>query len=182
EIGISFCTHWGTPANSKRFCTQCGLELRKTQPRATPAADSAGSQLNKKTPAGIPKPVFSDALVGQTIDHRYRLESRLGFGGMGTVYRARRVNIGDTAAVKILNPEHGANPHAVERFHREAQVGARLRHPNAVRVYDFGISKDELVYFVMELVEGKNLREVIIENSQLSQTAAADIIVQICSA
>jgi len=123
----------------------------------------------------------TDLLIGRTIDHRYFLESRIGGGGMGAVYRAKRLHIGDMAAVKILNPEHSADSKALERFHREAKVGASLRHPNAVMVYDFGVSSDKLTYLVMELIEGKDLRSIIMQKGQIPQTEAANILNQVCA-
>src|SRR5262249_46802052 len=89
---------------------------------------------------------------------KYYLESKLGVGGMGTVYRAGRLLIGDRVAVKVLHPDQMADPQAVERFRREAQTAARLKHPNVVTVYDFGVSREGLNYQVMELAEGESLR------------------------
>ena len=101
---------------------------------------------------------------------------------MGTVYRAKRLLIGDTAAVKVLNQTQVADPYAVERFRREAQAAARLKHPNVVTIYDAGISEEGLLYFVMELVEGPNLRALIKQQGPLTQGAAAEIIRQVCAA
>src|SRR5262245_20851900 len=172
-----YCTRCGASANNKLFCTQCGFELKKSPIRAA----YVETKLNNKTLKEIERNPPVDLLVGRTIDHRYFLESRIGGGGMGSVYRAKRLHIGDRAAVKILNPEHSADSKAVERFQREAKVGASLRHPNAVMVYDFGVSADKLTYFVMELVEGKDLRSIIMQSGQLTQSAAAEILVQVCA-
>ena len=80
---------------------------------------------------------------------------------MGTVYRATRLMIGDVVAIKILHSQQVAEPHAIERFRREAQAAARLKHQNAVAIYDFGVSNEGLVYLVMELAEGQSLRDII---------------------
>jgi serine/threonine protein kinase len=101
---------------------------------------------------------------------------------MGTVYRARRLLIGDTAAVKVLHPEQMADATAVERFRREAQTAAKLKHPNVVTVYDFGVSKDGLAYLVMELVEGESLGRLIEQQGTLPEAMAAEIIRQVCAA
>lgn len=172
-----YCTRCGTSANNKRFCTQCGAVLKNSANQAA----YIESVSYKKTLNLIHQNQPVDLLVGRTIDHRYYLESKLGGGGMRAVYRAKRLHIGDMAAVKILHPEHSADSRAVERFQREAKLGASLRHPNAVMVYDFGVSYDKLNYLVMELVEGKDLRSIIMQNGSISQTDAVDILVQVCA-
>ena len=80
----------------------------------------------------------SDPLIGQTFDDKYRLEERLGIGGMGTVYRARHVLIDRLVAVKVLNPRFVEDEAARVRFRREAKAAGRLQHTNAVAVTDFG--------------------------------------------
>ena len=84
----------------------------------------------------------------------------LGQGGMGVVYKARQRHLNRLVAVKILPPSAGADPAFAERFTREAQRSAQLNHPNIVQVYDFGRT-DEFFYFVMEFVDGLNLRALI---------------------
>src|SRR5258708_3779547 len=116
-----------------RFCLNCG------EPIAVPGGTSP-------TPGpGVGGPSFpqqvgkTDYLSGSTLDGKYRLDQQIGKGGMGTVYRGTRIHIGDTVAIKILVPERGADAEAAERFRREAQTAARLKHPNAVSIYDFGV-------------------------------------------
>lgn len=140
-----------------RFCTSCGTAQ-------TPAS---GNQ---------------DPLIGRTIAERYRLDSKLGFGGMGSIYSATRLHIGDTVAVKILHSELVSDSLSVERFRREAQAAARLKHPNAVAIYDFGVSTEGLVYIVMELVEGQSLRDVIKQEGPFTAPAAVEVLNQVCSA
>lgn len=123
-----------------------------------------------------------DPLLGRTIEGKYRITSKLGAGGMGAVYRTQRLLIGDDVAVKILHPQHVSEPQATERFRREAQAAARLKHPNAVSIYDFGVTGDGLVYLVMELVEGQSLREIIKQQGPLTPSAAAEVINQVCAA
>ncbi|HWW74514.1 MAG TPA: protein kinase, partial [Pyrinomonadaceae bacterium] len=123
-----------------------------------------------------------DPLVGHVIDSRYRLDAKIGSGGMGAVYRATRISIGDAVAVKILHRDHVADPQAAERFRREAHTAARLKHPNAVGVYDFGVSPDGLMYLVMELVEGQSLREAIERHGPLPLAVVSDVAAQVCSA
>jgi serine/threonine-protein kinase len=130
----------------------------------------------------VTTPEESGSLIGVTLDQKYRLESKLGIGGMGSVYRAHRLLIGDTVAVKVLHPNQMSYPQAVERFRREAQTAARVKHPNVANVYDFGVSKDGLIYQVMELVEGESLRQVIEKEGSINEATAAKIIFQVCAA
>ncbi len=123
-----------------------------------------------------------DALVGYTLEGKYRLDNLLGTGGMGEVYRATRLHIGDEVAIKILHPQHGMDQHAAERFRREAQLAARLKHPNVVSIYDFGLSVDGLMYLVMELVDGCSLRQIIKQQGPLTIAAAAEVTAQVCAA
>lgn len=122
-----------------------------------------------------------DRLLGSTIVGKYRIDRKLGAGGMGTVYCARRLVIGDEVAVKILHSEQ-SDPRAAERFRREAQAAARLKHQNAVTIYDFGVTDEGLQYLVMEHVEGQSLRQIIKEQGPLTPSATAEIISQVCAA
>ncbi|MGH9751755.1 MAG: protein kinase domain-containing protein [Blastocatellia bacterium] len=124
----------------------------------------------------------ADPLLGRALNQKYQLEARLGQGGMGTVYRARRVLIGDTVAVKILHPEYSRDDRVVERFRREAQATALLKHPNAVTVYDVGLSEEGLLYFAMEFVEGQTLRAMLRKQGPLTQGAVVSIMRQVCAA
>lgn len=122
------------------------------------------------------------AVLGRTLDGKYRLDAVLGKGGMGTVYFSTRMHIGDTVAVKILQSSNVGDPNASVRFRREAQMAARLKHPNVVSIYDFGISNDGLMYLVMEMVEGQSLRQLIKQQGPLTTTAAATVATQVCAA
>src|ERR1051325_3020567 len=121
-----------------------------------------------------------DPLIGVIVAEKYRLEAKLGEGGMGAVYRATRLMIGDEVAVKILHSEQH-DPKASERFRREAQAAARLKHPNAVNIYDFGVTDDGLQYLVMEFLEGESLRKIIKQQGPLPCSTAAEILSQVCA-
>jgi serine/threonine-protein kinase len=101
----------------------------------------------------------SGSMSGRTLGH-YQLDSLLGAGGMGEVWRARDTRLDRAVAVKIL-PEHLAdNPEALRRFEREAKAVAALSHPNILSIFDFGAERG-VSYAVMELLDGGNLREYL---------------------
>jgi len=104
----------------------------------------------------------------------------LGMGGMGMVYKARQPRLDRFVALKILPVESAAHPSFAERFNREAKALAKLNHPGIVDVYDFGQTR-QYYYFVMEYVEGMNLRRLL--NTQtVTPSQALELVVQICTA
>src|SRR6266508_3194967 len=125
------CPNCGNVSDGKGICNHCGAEL------ASPLAPTTSASGGAQSPATVSPLSDSGALTGMTLDQKYYLESKIGFGGMGTVYRASRLLIGDWAAVKVLHPDQMADPPAVERFHREAHTAARVIDPNVVaHTYD----------------------------------------------
>jgi serine/threonine protein kinase len=98
---------------------------------------------------------------GATIDDRYEILDALGSGGMGHVYRARRIHLGDVVAIKVMQATPDAPPEMRDRFLRESRACAQLRHPNIVGLLDFGFDGANQPYMVMELLSGPSLREEI---------------------
>jgi serine/threonine protein kinase len=101
---------------------------------------------------------------------------------MGTVYRATHLLIDRPVAVKVLNPRFVEDEAAQTRFRREARAAGRLQHANAVTVTDFGRSEDGYVYIVMELLEGKTLREVLAREAPLDAARAVSLMLQVSAA
>lgn len=99
----------------------------------------------------------AQALVGTTLSERYVIERVLGTGGMGSVVRALDTRLKRAVAIKIMLPELGANDAFARRFEREAELAARLDHPNIVALHDFGTTADGTKYLVMQLLEGEEL-------------------------
>ena len=95
--------------------------------------------------------------VGELVDEKYTVEQLLGSGAMGTVYRVRHEGLGSQFALKILSPVYSFDKNYRHRFQREAKINARLKHQHVVQVYDTG-EHDGLLYTVMELLDGKDLR------------------------
>ncbi|HYO56820.1 serine/threonine protein kinase [Archangium sp.] len=120
------------------------------------------------------------ALIGQVLDGRYKIEDVIGQGGMGTVFNAIQTSVQRTVAVKTLNPLLAAAPQFFERFRREAEIASRLRHPNVITIYDFGRTQDGTCYYVMELLEGESLRELVKRDGPMSLRRAVDVIEQAC--
>lgn len=130
----------------------------------------------------IAAPALQDPLVGRVLDDKYRLERRLGEGGMGTVYHATHLLIDRPVAVKVLHQRFVEDEAAQERFRREARAAGRLRHTNAVTVTDFGRTSAGCVYIVMELLEGRNLRELLAFESPLESGRAVELMTQVAAA
>lgn len=102
-----------------------------------------------------------DEAVGRVLAGRYRLESQIGVGSMGSVYRALDLDLGRKVAVKVLRPQFATGAAPLRRFRREADVLATLKHANIVSVYDRGETNDGLTYFVMELLDGVSLQDLL---------------------
>ncbi|HVF68601.1 MAG TPA: protein kinase [Pyrinomonadaceae bacterium] len=95
--------------------------------------------------------------VGRVIDGKYQVESFIAQGGMGAVYRARHILLGDQVVIKTLRAEMRGNAEWLKRFQREGKAARAFRHPNSVTVYDLSAGTDGLIYMVMEYVEGHTL-------------------------
>ena len=103
--------------------------------------------------------ITSELAPGDRVDH-YRLISRLGSGGMGTVFACEHVNLERRYAIKVLHRETLSREKSTDRFLREARAAARLRHPHIVDVFDFGYLADGRPYFVMEVLDGKAIGDL----------------------
>jgi eukaryotic-like serine/threonine-protein kinase len=115
------------------------------------------------------------------LGNRYALEEPIASGGAAIVWRAFDENLARTVAVKLLHPHHATDPTVVERFERESRAAAQLNHPNVVRIYDTG-REDDLVYLVMEHVDGPSLREVMRARGKLDPATVAALGEQVAGA
>jgi serine/threonine protein kinase len=155
------------------FCSNCGLST---------------ARFHTKTKIIDPQETIEyahppDPLIGRVLDSKYELIEALGAGGMGAVYRARRLHIGDEVAVKVLHPNLVFEAQAVERFRREARSAAMISHPNVVSIHDFsdaGVAGAP-AYIVMELVLGTSLRNLLKREGRLSPELAVALMHDVCA-
>ncbi|MBK8216950.1 MAG: serine/threonine protein kinase [Myxococcales bacterium] len=127
---------------------------------------------------GFPK---ADAYVGTVIDSRYVLERPLGEGGMGIVYVGRHVSLDKRVAVKVLKRELAEEREMVDRFFNEARAASSIGSPHIVDVADFGMLADGAAYFVMELLDGRSLGELLDAEKVLPEAKAIDVARQIAN-
>jgi serine/threonine-protein kinase len=110
-----------------------------------------------------------ERLLGQTLASRYLIETRLGEGAMGAVYKAKHVKVGRAFAVKVLHPRLLEDKKQLQRFEREAELAGRLRHPNVIGVVDVGETPDGMRYMVMDFAEGPDLASLLGEAPMVPQ-------------
>jgi serine/threonine-protein kinase len=113
-------------------------------------------------------------------NNRYRIENRLGNGGMALVYSGTDTLLRRRVAIKVLREQYASDEDFVKRFSYEAQAAAKLSHPNIVSVYDFG-SEDDAYFIVMELIDGETLAEQIAAERRIPEPVAVDYAIQIAS-
>ncbi|MCU0657076.1 MAG: protein kinase [Polyangiaceae bacterium] len=131
--------------------------------------------------APLPKTAPSDPTIGKVISGRYRLEARLGEGGMGVVYRARHVLIDRVVALKLIRPDLRSETHLRAWMVREARAANRVDHAHIVDIHDIGETEDGDLYLVMEYIVGVPLSSELAKGAmQLSR--AVDILEQMCAA
>jgi serine/threonine protein kinase len=154
---------FATTADRVAQCPHCAIDLALTPPPATPA--------------GPPLPPLAEL---QAVLPGYELQTLVGRGGMGAVYRARHQKLDRVVAIKILLPDLVQDPAFAERFEREAKALARLDHRGIVGLHDFGRA-GAIFYLVMEFVDGANLRELLAQG-HLSPREVLLLVPQLCDA
>jgi serine/threonine-protein kinase len=122
-----------------------------------------------------------DSRIGRILLSQYRIDALLGEGGMGAVYRGEQLSVNRPVAIKLISGKIAENPECVRRFRREAEAMAKLRHPNTVRLYEFGVADQEL-FMVMELLEGRDLSEELTRRQRLPPVEALAITRQVLEA
>lgn len=148
------------------------IDSDATVPAARPQPTQPAAQVELPLPEELTK-----LLPGGN----YHVESFLGQGGMGAVYKGIQVRLKRPVAIKIMRRDMGKDYDFEARFEREAQAMAKLNHPNIVSVIDFGEAGPDYLYIVMELIDGADLMDVI-RGGQMTQEMALSLLPQICDA
>jgi len=195
---MPFCASCGTDLPSTgRFCPACGTPVSGSDELATldfaPPAPShrsgrpAASSSSSSSPSASRPPSSSDYLLnegrflpGRLLAGRYRIIALLGKGGMGEVYRADDLTLGQAVALKFLPDEAARDEGLLERFRNEVRIARRVSHPNVCRVYDVG-EVDGHSYFTMEYVDGEDLASLLRRIGRLPHDKALDIARQLCA-
>ncbi|HSD65582.1 MAG TPA: protein kinase [Vicinamibacteria bacterium] len=154
------------PVALARIRTHLGIR-EAAQAASTPAVEP-------QTPAQV--------VPGTVLAGRYRLDTLIGGGSFGTVFRARHLELEREVAVKVLLTSAGTDPEALARFRREGASACRVQHPNAVAVLDFGVTQAGVAYLVMELLQGHSLEKELDEKARLLPRRSAEIVVPVCGA
>lgn len=156
------CPACGTTyPDDSRFCTKDGSRLVIAAAPAAPAAAAPASAtaVRPAAPRTAGAAPSAAALAGAVLEGRYRVEAKVGEGGMSYVYRAIDVSTTERVAIKVLSPSLAKDPNAMARLRREAGLAIRLAHPNVCHIMRLGETEDGLVYVVMPFVEGEILAD-----------------------
>lgn len=128
----------------------------------------------------LPKTGDKNEFIGRKIGGHYLITEKLGEGGMGYVFKAKHTMLDKAVAIKVLREDFADNPDAFERFRREAKNTSRLNHPNAVIMNDFGQTEDNLVYIILEYIDGRDLKQLLGSDGPFQEGRAVPIFIQIC--
>src|SRR5437588_7533895 len=168
-----------------RVCPKCGSSVASDAPQGL--CPRCLLQMGLGGTSGVePTAVYGSRFAAPTPEElaprfpQLEILELLGQGGMGAVYKARQPGLDRLVALKILPPEAVRDPAFAERFGREARALAKLNHPNIVSVYDSGKAGD-LYYFIMEYIDGLNLRQLL-RTGHILPREALQIVPQICDA
>jgi serine/threonine-protein kinase len=192
---MPFCATCGTAMpNAARFCAACGAPDLGSNDAATidlaafdaptvtsPLPPRPPSSGNSRPPSSAGYPLHDGRfLPGRLLASRYRIVALLGKGGMGEVYRADDLTLGQPVALKFLPDEAARDEGLLERFRNEVRIARRVSHPNVCRVYDVG-DVDGHTFFTMEYVDGEDLASLLRRIGRLPPDKALDISRQLCA-
>ncbi len=191
-----------------RFCGVCGYRLqpaRSAAPAGASAPPATGNPRTQTPPAGAPRPGSQpsaapkpqqqaprpapkarpksgdEIYINQVLNNRFKVESKIGEGGFGAVYRGVQLATGRKVALKLLHPEMTKDDNLVARFRREGMVLCNLRDAHTITTYDFDQTPDGTLYIAMELLEGKSLHQIFHEQAPLEWKRVFKILTEMCS-
>jgi eukaryotic-like serine/threonine-protein kinase len=152
-------------------------QMAKASPQGKPhaAAGPPGARLPKARPKG------DEIYINQKLNNRFLVESKIGEGGFGAVYRGVQLATGRKVALKLLHPEMTKDENLVLRFRREGTVLCTLRDAHTITTYDFDQTPDGTLYIAMELLEGKSLHQLFHEQAPLDWRRVFKILTEMCS-
>jgi serine/threonine-protein kinase len=163
------------------------LEANKPAPAPAAAPPQASAQ-RASTPSarpmpmpGPPPPITDEMYIGQVLNNRFKIESKIGEGGFGSVFRGVQTGTGRKVALKLLHPEMTKDVNLVARFKREGMVLCNLRDAHTITTYDFDQTADGTLYIAMELLEGKSLHHIFHEQAPLEWKRVFKIMIEMCS-
>jgi serine/threonine protein kinase len=174
-IGVFAATIFVAAKANPAFARQAPAVLGLGVPILTAFAAAGIYGCHKMTALRVQ--VLEASQVGQ-----YRLERRLGGGGMGEVYLARHRMLRRPCALKLIRADQAASANVVARFEREVQAMARLTHSNTVEIYDYGCTAEGLFYYVMEYLPGVSLEKLVKRHGPVSAGRAVYLLRQACRA
>lgn len=175
SIAVRFCSSCGAPVGSDDMAT---MEFA-TAPSPRPLR--SGSFSSSRPPSSAAFALNEGRfLPGRLLAGRYRIIALLGKGGMGEVYRADDLTLGQPVALKFLPEEASRDESLLERFRNEVRIARRVSHPNVCRVYDVG-EVDGHTFFTMEYVDGEDLASLLRRIGRLPHDKATDIARQLCA-
>ncbi len=191
---MSNCAFCGTElSGNMRFCSACGKPAASTDELATldfatatsplpPRGRSGSAPKSSSRPSSYPEFLLNEGrfLPGRLIASRYRIIALLGKGGMGEVYRADDLTLGQAVALKFLPDTAASDEGLLERFRNEVRIARRVSHPNVCRVYDVGDVEGQ-AFFTMEYVDGEDLASLLRRIGRLPQDKAIEIARQLCA-
>lgn len=158
-----------------RMCPQCGTRFDEP----IQYCPNDGSQTYEAAHNQAPP---ADPLLGRVVDGRYRIEQKIGEGGMGMVYMATHTTLQKRLALKVLRGDSSRDADVVQRFMQEAQAATSIGHANIIDISDFGRLPDGSVYFVMEYLDGVSLSAMIKRSGSVPMQEAIHLVRQIASA
>jgi serine/threonine-protein kinase len=151
---------------------------------AVPQAQAPQQQQSKPAPArgAKPKSMKGDEMyLNQVLNNRFKIESKIGEGGFGAVYRGTQLATGRKVALKLLHPEMTKDENLVARFRREGMVLCNLRDAHTITTYDFDQTPDGTLYIAMELLEGKSLHQIFHAEAPLDWKRVFKILTEMCT-